>query len=219
MNYVLNMYKKLWSLLNKTIINMKIFNSKSNKYDLAVIDLKISKENEASSLSKLANSYLTTSIVLLENSIDDNIYLKDDLIMPIVFLVNQGIELHIKSIRLSLNVILGVKKRRIRSSDLHGLWISTKNKMIQCTNDINKDEFNSWCKPIENYIDEWIKITYGDNSNLDYPTFNFGNNRNYIHNYCNVLVDLKKYLILVRDINDSFHRISQFYLDSRAKNC
>lgn len=77
------------------------------------------------------------------------------LIYPILFNINHGIEIYLKVICWSLNILTKINKKFEPTHDLMDLLEDTKELVNKFEESMNKiDTFNSWIKPLGKYLKE-----------------------------------------------------------------
>lgn len=78
-------------------------------------------------MNVLADGYLQSALILARQCLEDNCDKKADiLIFPMLFSVNQAIELYVKSICWSVNILLGYKSSYKENHDIRGIWLTAK---------------------------------------------------------------------------------------------
>lgn len=171
----------------------------------------------------LAEGYFESAILLAKQCLEDNADKKADiLIFPMIFSVNHGIELYIKSICWSLNILLGYKSAFKENHDIRGIWFTTKEKIKEYGFEIGREEteFNKMIINLELYLDELtetIKIDNDKNNayhNIDFSRYPINNKKEYhfyLNRYDNVVVDLEHFVELFEDIFECLNRLSGYY--------
>lgn len=119
----------------------------------------------------LAQGYIKAAIDLAQECIDNNIDRKADiLIFPMLFSANHGIELFVKSICWSLNILLGYKSSYKENHDIRGIWLTAKQKIKEFgfeTTGSNECDFYNMIKTLEVYLDE-LSVKIGKGGDINY---------------------------------------------------
>ena len=173
----------------------------------------------------LANGYIQAAIELAKSCLDDNSDKKADVIVfPMLFSLNQGIELYEKTIYWSLNILLENKKAYPDNHKIREIWYSDKEKIKQFGFDESagrgEKEFYSMSEVLEKYLNELYRKIGKDNMvdtafhNIDFSRYPL-NNRNEEHFYIkevnNVVIDLENFISVTKDIYECLERLSGYY--------
>lgn len=92
-----------------------------------------------------------------------------------LFSVNHGIELYVKSICWSLNILLGYNGKYKENHDIRGLWNVTKQKVREFGFGYGhqEEEFNKMTANLEAYIDELTTKIMKDDKDKAYYNIDF----------------------------------------------
>lgn len=174
----------------------------------------------------LAEGYFDSSKLLTKCCLEDNTDKKADaVIFPILFSFNHGIELYLKSICWSLNLLLNYKSKYPKNHNIRGIWYSTKDKIQEFGFDIDrpKQTFFNMVVILERYIEEISNTIKREGSdinsahhNIDFSRYPINNKEEYhfyLQTFDNVVVDLENLLKLIEDINNCLHLLSNYYYD------
>lgn len=172
----------------------------------------------------IAEGYFESAILLAGCCLEDTFDKKADcIIFPMLFSINHAIELFVKSICWSLNILLGNSTSFKKNHDIREIWRTTKQKIRDYGFGPGHEEaeFNNMIINLELYLDELYKdIMVGDinkaHLNIDfsrYPMNHRDENHFYIKNHTNVVVDLDNFILVFKDINDCLSRLAGFYYD------
>lgn len=202
----------------------KIFTSNLDINKTAYLNWRTEKHQPIHNMNVLADGYLKGALILSRQCLVDNNDKKADiLIYPILFSVNQAIELYAKSICWSLNILLGYKSSYIENHDIRGILLTVKQKVNEFGFDSpgsGEQNFNEMIKPLDLYIDElYLKI--GKNGeintafhNIDfsrYPINNRKENHFYVNEYDNIVIDLENFIDVFENIYDCLSRLAGYY--------
>lgn len=184
----------------------------------AYMNWRTKKHDPIGNMHVLAEGFFSSALMLAEKALEDNRDKKADmLIFPILFNVNHGIEVYLKSICWTLNKLLNKNATFIQNHDLKGLLGDLKTLEIEYE---NNTEFTSQINTLESYIDElYGKIKsinkkgrlvhditfarYALNTDLE-PQF-------YINELDNVVVDLENFLEVFQEIFKKLSNLSSHY--------
>ncbi|AWZ48443.1 hypothetical protein C3495_06260 [Clostridiaceae bacterium 14S0207] len=189
----------------------------------AYMNWRLDKNTKISNMISIANGYIQSSIMLLESVIKDNRGKRADVIIfPIVFNANHGIEVYLKSILWSLNILLDNDHKAEGKHDIKQIFQDVKAKMEHFEKNKHiKREFKNMTENLEQYIeelDEKLNKTskngkYRDNMDFSRYPFNVKyENHFYVDELDNVVVDLENFLERLKEIGKNLDSISRRYL-------
>lgn len=175
-------------------------------------------------LNTLAKGYFENAILSIYTCLEDNSDIKADIfIFPILFSINHGIELYIKSLCWSVNILLDDTSKFKPNHNIRGLWQTAKQKLYEFGFGYGREEseFVSMTKTLESYLDEIYHRIMTDrfdtaHKNIDFSRYPFStDNRSqfYIRTYDNVVVDLENLLNIVKEIYECLTRLTDIYYD------
>ncbi|MDP5277172.1 hypothetical protein [Chengkuizengella axinellae] len=190
----------------------------------AYLNWRTSKHDEINNMIVLAEGFMTSAILLAEQVLNDNRDKKaDSIIYPILFNVNHGIEVYLKSISWSLNKILNnSEKTFIKNHNLLELFNDVKTLVTIFEGDTNKKSSINMMESLENYITElYSKIENVTPKgkkiyNIDFSRYTLdynGEPQFYINQFDNVVVDIENFVSLFEKIHSSLDGIAIQYLD------
>lgn len=140
----------------------------------------------------IADGYIKAAIMLAQDCLQDNMDKKADIVVfPILFSANHAIELYLKSINWSLNMLLNEKESFCGGHDIRQIWHTVKKRMISFESD--KDH-NANAKM----------------KNMDFSRYPFNTDDEYhfyIENYGNEVVDLEMFVEVFKKIGDNLNCI------------
>ena len=148
----------------------------------------------------IADGYMKAAIMLAQDCLQDNMDKKADIVVfPMLFSANHAIELYLKSINWSLNMLL---------------MISFESDKDQ------RKQFKEMTKELDDYILElYDKIDKDHNANakmknMDFSRYPFNTDDEYhfyIENYGNEVVDLEMFVEVFKKIGDNLNYIAGYY--------
>ena len=84
----------------------------------------------------IADGYMKAAIMLAQDCLQDNMDKKADIVIfPMLFSANHAIELYLKSINWSLNMLLNAKESFCGGHDIRQIWNTVKKRMISFESD------------------------------------------------------------------------------------
>ena len=144
----------------------------------------------------IADGYMKAAIMLAQDCLQDNMdKMADIVVFPILFSANHAIELYLKSINWSLNILLNEKESFCGGHDIRQVWHTVKKRMISFESD--KDH-NANAKM----------------KNMDFLQYPFNTDDEYhfyIENYGNEVVDLEMFVEVFKKIGDNLNCIAGYY--------
>ncbi|OEI75649.1 hypothetical protein BG616_16185 [Bacillus subtilis] len=168
----------------------------------------------------IAEGFMNSAITLAETCLEDNHDKKADmLIFPILFNLNHGIEVYLKSMSWNLNQLLSRTDTFESSHNLKNLLEKTKKLTVEFD---NRTEALKWSIQLEKYIDElYTKIeTVKDNGRKFYDiTFaRYSLTRDlepqfYITEFNNVVIDLENFVLFFNDVYSELRNMSSYLLE------
>ena len=177
-------------------------------------------------MNVIADGYMQSSLILAKRCLEDNTDKKADiLIYPMLFSVNQAIELYVKSICWSVNILLGYKSSYKENHDIRGIWLTAKQKISELGFNIsgsNEVVFKDMIKVLDSYLDElYRKIGKNGDINIAFYNIDFSryplNNKQekhfYVEQYDNVVVDLENFIDVFVNIYDCLSRLAGYYYE------
>lgn len=199
-----------------------IFSYNSDVDKNAYMNWRVDKHNNIINMITIADGYMQASILLAKQSVVDNDDKKADiLIFPILFNANHAIELYLKAINWSLNILLDNGKKNEGNHDIQQILSTVCSKVNEFEKDAERrKQFKKLTNDLRNYIDELyseIKKSSGKRSkdNMDFSRYPFAKgyiNHFYIEEFDNVVVDLENFITRFEEIGRNLSNISRHYL-------
>lgn len=188
----------------------------------AYINWRIERHNPIKNMLTIADGFMESSIMLAEQAIEDNRTKKADIIIyPILFNANHAIELYLKAIGWTVNILLQNDKKVEGGHDIQQILNVVKSRVNEF--EIDKDRkknFKELISNVENYIKELfskIEIEDGRNKkgNMDFSRYPFNTkyvSHFYIETFDNVVVDLENFVDRFKEIGQKLRQIASHYL-------
>ncbi|HDR4590240.1 TPA: hypothetical protein QCR33_001020 [Bacillus cereus] len=172
----------------------------------------------------VAEGFKDSALLLVKNILKDNTDKKaDNLIFPILFNANHSIEVYLKAICWTQNLLLNKNATFEGNHNLKGLFT----KVVDLENELksgNKEVFYEMLNNLKDYIDELydkiertVKDKKGNNKTIHDITFcRYSLNNDlepqfYINTLDNVVVDLENFLIVFEAIFKNLDSLSMHY--------
>ena len=170
----------------------------------------------------IADGYMKAAIMLAQDCLQDNGDKKADIVVfPMLFSANHAIELYLKSINWSLNMLLNMKESFCGGHDIRQIWNTVKKRMIGFETDKEqRKQFKEMTKELDDYISElYDKIDKDHNANakmknMDFSRYPFNTDDEYhfyIENYGNEVVDLEMFVEVFKKIDYNLNCIAGYY--------
>lgn len=154
----------------------------------------------------------------LENNIDK---MADIIVFPMFFSADHGIELYLKSINWSLNMLLDKNETYCGGHDIRQIWNNVKKRMTEYEkNKNNRTQFKEMTRELDDYISELyekIDTEHNDNvrmKNMDFSRYPLNFNKEehfYIENQENEVVDLGMFVETFKKIYYNLSSVAGFY--------
>lgn len=191
----------------------------------AYLNWRTSKEDIPRDLFVLGESFADAAIILMNRILEDNSDKKaDSIVLPILYNIDQSVELYLKAIIREIETLLGDNISNYVKHDIKKL-LNTMRGLI-AKKDIKTKGLEACIQPLESYIDElYQKIATFDNkgkekANMDfarYPIDTDGNLHFYVAEIENVVVDIENLQSRYMQIKDCLEGIFLKY-ESELEN-
>ncbi|WP_152542449.1 hypothetical protein [Pedobacter sp. V48] len=196
---------------------MKPIFSRNEDIDrIAFLNWRISKDRHIQNLTNIAEGYLTAAIRLARLClINNNDKSADIVIFPILMNANHGIEIYLKAIMWSLNVIMKSDARIDRGHNLLQLYRSVRSKIKSYGGNLTLKDFNEATAGLLNYLEELFEKTKGTDKkdNMDFSRYPFNTsyeNHFYVEKFGNTEVDLENFVVRFEEISVVLDNIASF---------
>ncbi|MFD4931854.1 hypothetical protein ACFWMS_23705 [Peribacillus butanolivorans] len=195
----------------------------------AYLNWRTSKHDHIHNMIVLADGFMSAATLLAKQVLLDNVDKKADLlIFPILFNANHGIEVYLKAISWSLNILNNTGKR----FDPHHKLNKLLEKNISLVNTFENDSeklktFNSMIDPLEKYLNELSsKIESVTDKGKEVYKIDFSRYtldvknepQFYINEFRNVVVDIENFIVVFESIHTSLNNIANHYLYYNEEN-
>lgn len=187
----------------------------------AYMNWRMDKYDAISNLNNIAKGYSKATIILCENCLDDNKFKDADIIIfPILFSANHAIELYLKSIMWSINILSEKEDKFEKHHNICQIYNTVKKMILRFEEDKDqKEEAKKLIKNLGKYIEEIKPIIESkdknkNKNNIDFSRYPMNNDLEkhfYVEEFDNVVVDLENFIIRFKEIFKNLDNIAGFY--------
>ena len=198
-----------------------IFQGNPDINKTAYLNWRTDKHDPINNFVVIADGYSTGALQLIDDCLENNVDKKADvLIFPILFSINQAVELYLKSIQWSLNILLGKDEKFSKGHDIRQLWQMVNGLVSQFEVDGERiKQFNGITKNLDVYIQELYSKIDPDGEakgikNIDFSRYPMNNDKQshfYIIMKENCTVDLVELKAFWSDISNTLECIAEDY--------
>ncbi|MCM3692195.1 hypothetical protein [Neobacillus niacini] len=171
----------------------------------------------------LADGFMSSALLLTKQVLMDNSDKKaDSLIYPILFNTNHGIEVYLKAISWSLNILTNTGKEFRTNHNLNDLLQDVKSLVYSFECDKEKIKvFEARIEPLDNYIKELYSKIENVKPNgkkfysIDFSRYSLtiqGEPQFYINEFDNVVVDMENFVKVFNQIHKSLDGFASHFL-------
>ena len=199
----------------------RVFASNNDIYKTAFLNWRMSRRDIPENLHQMGKAFGEGAMTLIDKCLNDNKgHVADALIFPILYSVDQCIEVMIKAILCCLDILEGSKGVVSKTHDVFQLLSQLKAAIKKHTK-ITKG-LDNHLKPVQTYLDElnlYIGGTTGQ-PHMDfarYPIDTDGNPYFYVVSRRNITVDLDVLKEKLQEIIDSLDAIYYMYSVERER--
>lgn len=188
----------------------------------AYMNWRTDKHDYIENMITIADGFMESSLIAAKAVLDDNFSKRADVVIfPILFNANHAIELYLKAITWTLNILLKNGKKIEGKHNINQLFNNMKSRVMEFENDKDKKmQFKKLIQNLSCYLDELDNKINHKNSkkgqdNMDFSRYPFDNkyiNHFYVDTYDNVTVDLENFIIRFTEIGDNLSSIAYHYL-------
>lgn len=188
----------------------------------AYMNWRTSKHEHIYNMIVIADGFMLSSILLAKEALKGNRDKKaDSIIFPILFNANHAIELYLKAILWTLNILLDNTNKIEGNHDIKQIFSTVRSRVNKFEKDKErKDQFKDLTKNLNKYINELFEKIEDKSSNrykdnMDFSRYPFNQqyvNHFYIDNFDNVVVDLENFITRFEEIGKNLYNISRHYL-------
>lgn len=211
-----------------------IFSSNVDIDKNAYLNWRTNRHDHIHNMKVVAEGFMSSAILLAKQVLIDNKDKKaDSIIYPILFNANHGIEVYLKAISWSLNILNNTGKKFDAHHELPELLANVKSLVKLFESDKEKlKTFNTMMEPLENYLKELsskikvIKVTDNGKTKTDYridfSRYTLDNSKTepqfYINELDNVVVDMENFVEVFEKIYKTLDGIAGHYLYDFKEN-
>lgn len=188
----------------------------------AYMNWRTNKHDYINNMINVADGFMESSLILAKELVNDNYGKRADVIIfPILFNANHSIELYLKAITWTLNVLLKNNKKIEGNHNINQMFNNIKSRVMEFETDKDrKAQFKKLTQNLSCYLDE-LKTKINDKEskkgqdNMDFARYPFDNkyiNHFYVDTYDNVTVDLENFINRFTEIGNNLSSIAQHYL-------
>jgi hypothetical protein len=212
-----NKMGRYWVNLQERLDMKAIFSANDDFNKSAFMNWRTSKHADIENMLALAEGFLSSGIELAKLCLKDNEDKKADmLIFPILTNTNHGIELYLKALTWTLNILLQSDRKIEGKHNIKQILDTVKAKLKEYKGQSSVKHFTEHTEGLEEYIDELlglIKPTPKDDK-MDfsrYPISEKHVNHFYVDELNNVTVDLENFVSRFEKINEALIDITSYY--------
>lgn len=197
----------------------EIFSSNKNITKNAYLNWRTKQNDHFNNMNVIASGFASASLELVEKTITSgNLgHEADELIFPILFNTNHAIEVYLKTISWTINVLLKKEETYDNTHDLKRLMNSVK----ELTEELHTDfDFDHHYGLLNRYIDELyqtIQIPKDNGQNfvdISFSRYTLTTQKQpqfYVNKLTNVVIDLENFCNVFTDIFDKLDNLSSYY--------
>lgn len=196
-----------------------IFSYNSDIEKNAYMNWRMDRFDSISNLNNIAKGYSKATMILCENCLENNKYKDADIIIfPILFSANHSIELYLKSIMWSINILTKKESKFEKHHNICQIYNTVKNMILRFQEDKEeREEVKKLLKNLGKYIEEIkpiIECKDKNKNNFDfsrYPIDNDWKKHFYVEGFNNVVVDLENFIIRFEEIFKNLDLVADYY--------
>ncbi|MTI47656.1 MAG: hypothetical protein FH761_07425 [Firmicutes bacterium] len=200
----------------------KIFSYNIDVDKNAYMNWRTNKFSQIDNMITIADGFMKASISLAERALDQTFTKEADiLIFPILFNANHAIELYLKAITWTLNVLLDKKYKIEGNHDIKQIFSVVQSRVREFeSSKERKRQFKELTQNLVEYLSELFEKINSDSysnykDNMDFSRYPFDQqyiNHFYINEFDNVVVDLENFINRFKEIGENLNMISKHYL-------
>jgi hypothetical protein len=188
----------------------------------AYLNWRTDRYSQIHNMIVIAKGFMMSSIMLAKQALADNRDKKADIIIfPIIFNANHAIELYLKAIIWTLNILLEKNGKIEGKHDIKQMYCVVCSRVNEFEKDLeDKKYFKNLTINLREYIEELfdkienqIDGKYKDNMDFSrYPLNEKYVNHFYIDEFDNVEIDIENFINRFKEIGDNLYNISTHFL-------
>ena len=188
----------------------------------AYMNWRTDKHDYIKNIITVADGFMESSLISAKEVVNYNYGKRADVVIfPILFNANHAIELYLKAIIWTLNVLLKKDRKIEGNHNINQMFNTVKSRVMEFETDKErKSQFKKLTQNLSCYLDE-LNIKINDKTskngqdNMDFARYPFDNkyiNHFYVDTYDNVTVDLENFINRFTEIGDNLSSIANHYL-------
>lgn len=200
-----------------------IFTANSSIHKTAYLNWRTSKDESIENMLVLADGFLCSAIELSKVCIKDNTDKKADiLIFPILTNANHGIELYLKAMIWTINILTGSEFKIEGQHNIKQMYETVQAKILDLKGVEWLQHFKDENQSLTEYIEELFSLLgqKGKSSNMDFSRYPFTSryeNHFYIDCLKNVVIDLENFIIRFETIKEVLDNIASYFFYQELK--
>jgi hypothetical protein len=200
-----------------------IFTKNKNVKITAFLNWRIENSEPILNMQSMADGFLTSALELANDSITDNLYKKADIIIfPILTNANHGIELYLKSLIWTLNILMDTDKKIEGSHNIKQILQTVQSRIRDYKDPAYLKEFNVKNQDLIEYVSELFELIGKDTSKdkMDfsrYPISKKYENHFYVEEVGNVEIDLPNFVDRFTRIKNSLQEYAEYFYYQELK--
>lgn len=197
----------------------------SNNIDInknAYMNWRTNKHEPIKNMITIARGFMISSIILAEQAVNNNKNKRADIIIfSILFNANHAIELYLKAITWTLNILLDKNNKIEGNHDIKQIYEVVCKRVNEFEKDkVRRQQFNKLTVNLKNYINELFEkiqteIGGKHKDNMDFSRYPFNQkyvNHFYLDTFDNVVIDLENFIERFTEIGEYLDTIAEYYL-------
>lgn len=206
----------------------KIFTCNRDINKTAYMNWRMNRHDPIYNMITVAKGYHEASLLLAKELVNDNHGKEADIIIfPILFNINHAIELYLKAIIWSLNIIEDTNRKIEGKHNIKQIYQNARSrvKIFEANNEGRYEIFLKLTENLEHYIDELFEKTEKNivkmngktvtKDNMDFSRYTINNedyyNHFYVDEFDNVVVDLENFIERFTEISTKLYNIASDY--------
>jgi len=204
---------------------MKEIFSQGDIEKTAYLNWRTSRYDHIQNMLVIADGFRDSALLLVKELLKDNTTKRaDNIIFPILFNTNHSIEVYLKAICWTQNLLLGIDDTFPGNHNLKGLFDKVVELESKLGHPSDKSRFMDMLSKLEAYIDELygnIERTVRNGNGKDkiihditFCRYTLNNNLEpqfYINTFDNVVVDLENFLAVFKEIFENLSSLAMHY--------
>lgn len=200
----------------------EIFSYNADINKTAYMNWRTNSHNHIYNMIVIADGFMESAILLAKTALDDNSDKKaDGIVYPMLFNANHAIELYLKALTWTLNILLKSVNKIEGQHNIQQIFQVVEKRVLEFETDKDRrKEFKKMIEGIRFYIDELFdKISDQTGNkrkdNMDFSRYPFDQQyipHFYINEFDNVVVDLENFVERFKDIGENLRLLSTYYL-------